>query len=186
MVVGVTNVDSAVLVDDVKSGIVVGDVVVVLSDTSEEVEDIEALVVRGALVFAEEKGVDVGFTAVLIEVSVVEVTVAVVVGAAFVGGSGNTAMVVGFRVVFVEASFVEDCAVVVGAGFSVVGVGNTGLVVGFPAVVVEDGVGAAFVVVVGAVTEDISVVAGFPVAVVGASEVEDCPVVVEAAFSVAG
>lgn len=46
MVVGVSNVvDSAVLVDDVKSGIVVGDVVVVLSDTSEEVKDIEETVV---------------------------------------------------------------------------------------------------------------------------------------------
>ncbi len=43
------------------------------------------VVVRGALVFAEEKGVDVGFTAVIVEASVVEVT-AVVVGAAFVGG----------------------------------------------------------------------------------------------------
>lgn len=133
------------------------------------------VVVRGAPVFAEEKGMDVEFTAVLVEASVVEVTAAAaaVVGAASVGGSGNTGMVVGFRVVVVVASFVEDCAVVAEVGFSVVGVGNTDMVVGFPeasvvaeaSFIVDNGVvGASFAVVV--VSDDIKVVVGVTAVVV--------------------
>lgn len=95
------------------------------------------VVVIGELVFAEEKGVDVGFTSVIVEASVVEVT-AVFGGAVFVGGSGNTGMVVGFTAVVVEASVVENCAVVARATFSVAGgAENTGMVVGFIASVVK-------------------------------------------------
>lgn len=121
-----------------------------------------ALVVLSGLVFAEEKGMDVGFTAVTVEASVVEVT-AVGGGAAFVGGSGNTGMVVGFTAVLVEASFVEDCAIVARDAFSVavgafVVAGNTGMAVGFIALVVKvsfvvDNVGVVFAVIV--VSDDI-------------------------------
>ncbi len=103
-----------------------------------------------------------GFTAVTVEASVVEVT-AVGGGAAFVGGSGNTGMVVGFTAVLVEASFVEDCAVVARDAFSVAGgafvvAGNTGMAVGFIALVVKvsfvvDNVGAVFAFIV--VSDDI-------------------------------
>lgn len=122
------------------------------------------IVLKGGLVFAEEKGVDVGYRSVIVEASVVEVT-AVVGGAVFVVGSGNTDMVVGFTAVVVEASFVEDRAVVARATFSVaggavVGSGNTGMVVGFIALVVkvsfvvDNGVvGAAFAVIL--VSDDI-------------------------------
>lgn len=73
MVVGVTNVVSAAVMFFVKSGIVVGDTVVVLGDTR-EVEDIEGSVeVRtpfsvagGAIVGPEKTCKEVGATSVVL------------------------------------------------------------------------------------------------------------------------
>ncbi len=65
---------------------------------------------------AEDIRVVVGFTAVVVEASVVKDS-GVVVGEIFsvAGGTENTGMVVGFLAAVVEASVVEDCAVAVGA-----------------------------------------------------------------------